>query len=69
MQFFQAVDKVNFVNGLFFINKMMYNKFVRQLIYSKFELTSLTFFVYFWYNIIGIYEKVSDYYGYDQTKF
>ena len=38
----------------------MYNNFVRQLVYSNFELTSLTFFIYFCYNIIGIYEKVSD---------
>ena len=56
----QTVDKLNFVNGLFLNQKIVHNNFVRQLIYSNLELTSLTFFMLFCYNIIGICEKVSD---------
>lgn len=39
----QTVDKRNFVNGLFILEEMYYNKYVRCLMYPNFKLTTLLF--------------------------
>ncbi len=48
---FQTVDKRNFVNSLFILKKIYYNKNVRLLIVPKIKLTSLTFLLEKWYNV------------------
>lgn len=40
---YQTVDKRNFVNGLFILEEMYYNKYVRCLMYPNFKLTTLLF--------------------------
>lgn len=39
----QTVDKRKFVNSLFILEEMYYNKYVRCLMYPNFKLTTLLF--------------------------
>ena len=65
--YYQTVDKRNFVNSLFILLKLLYNKYVRLLYNIQIKsLLTLLFLCKSDIIILGIIEKVSDKYGNDK---